>query len=172
MTSLYDTMLFAMEKHRDHARFYTGEPYYVHLAEVAGVVAMTQYNSEQNLQIAWLHDTIEDTDTTFEELLCTYGAQVAEGVLQLTDQESGNRKTRKAAACVRLSAASPAIQTIKLADGLSNLKSIMQHDKKFAKTYVKEWKDLLNVMYNGDPYLYAMLCREVRQAENQLENLE
>ena len=172
MTNLYDAMLFAMEKHRWQVRSYTGEPYYAHLAEVAGVLAMTQHNSEQNLQIAWLHDTIEDTDTSYQEILDTFGLHVASGVYHLTDHEEGNRKTRKALARQRLALAPAEIQTIKLSDGLSNLKSIMQHDKKFAKTYVQEWKDLLNVMDKGDPYLYSMLCREVRQSENYLESLE
>lgn len=164
MTS-YTAMQFAIEKHTGQVRRYTNEPYWGHLAEVAGIVAMTPKATPLQLQIAWLHDTIKDTETTFDELSCTFSYQTALGVQWLTDVEEGNRKARKAAACVRLSKAPSFIQTIKYADGLSNLRSIMQHDKKFAKVYVQEWKELLNVMNQGDPYLYAMIVREVKQAE-------
>lgn len=162
-------MQFAMEKHTGHIRRYTNEPYWGHLAEVAGIVAMTQQATSLQLQVAWLHDTIEDTETTCHELNDTFGNAVAVGVQWLTDVEEGNRKTRKAAANARLSQAPGWVQTVKLADGLSNLRSIMQHDKKFAKVYVKEWQDLLNVMNKGDSTLYAMLVREVKQAKVILE---
>ena len=158
-------MQFAMEKHTGQLRRYTNEPYWGHLAEVAGIVAMTQNVLPLQLQVAWLHDTIEDTYTTFGELCDTFGPTVAVGVQYLTDVEEGNRKTRKSAANARLSQSPEWIQTIKLADGLSNLQSIVQHDRKFAKVYVQEWMDLLNVMDKGDAILYAMLLRKVKQAE-------
>lgn len=162
-------MQFAMEKHTGHIRRYTNEPYWGHLAEVAGIVAMTQQAAPLQLQVAWLHDTIEDTETTFLELWDTFGLGVAEGVRYLTDVEEGNRKTRKTAANARLPQAPGWVQSVKLADGLSNLRSIMQHDKKFARVYVPEWQDLLNVMNKGDSTLYAMLVREVKQAKVILE---
>ena len=165
MNQQTEAMQFAMEKHTGHIRKYTNEPYWGHLAEVAGIVAMTQQATPLQLQVAWLHDTIEDTETTFGELVDTFGFPVAQGVSWLTDSEQGLRKDRKAMACKRLSVAPCWVQTIKYADGLSNLRSIMQHDKKFAKVYVREWKDLLNVMNKGDAYLYATICREVKQAD-------
>ena len=164
MTYISNAMQFAMKKHTGQLRRYTNEPYWGHLAEVAGIVAMTPLCTPQQLQVAWLHDTIEDTDAKFGELVCSFGLIVAQGVNFLTDREEGNRKTRKALACKRLATAPSYLQTIKYADGLSNLRSIMVHDRKFAKVYVQEWKDLLNVMNKGDPTLYAMICREVRQA--------
>ena len=164
MNNISNVMQFAMEKHTGQLRRYTNEPYWGHLAEVAGIVAMTQNVLPLQLQVAWLHDTIEDTATTFGELYDTFGPVVAGGVQWLTDVEEGNRKTRKSSASVRLSKAPGWIQTVKLADGLSNLRSILVHDKKFAKVYVQEWQDLLNVMNKGEPTLYAMICREVRQA--------
>ena len=130
---------------------------------------MTPNCTSLELQVAWLHDTIEDTETTVDEIEATFGMRVGCCVLTLTDIEEGNRKTRKALACKRLSAAPSSLQTIKYADGLSNIRSIMVHDRKFAKVYVQEWKDLLNVMNKGDPTLYAMVCREVRQAGAILE---
>ena len=158
-------MQFAMEKHTGQLRRYTNEPYWGHLAEVAGIVAMTQNVLPLQLQVAWLHDTIEDTATTFGELYDTFGPVVAGCVQWLTDVEEERRKTRKASANARLSQSPEWIQTIKLADGLSNLQSIVQHDRKFAKVYVQEWMDLLNVMDKGDAILYAMLLRKVKQAE-------
>ena len=164
MTYISNAVQFAMEKHTGQLRRYTNEPYWGHLAEVAGIVAMTPLCIPQQLQVAWLHDTIEDTETTFDELADTFGFSTAQSVAWLTDCEHGLRRERKVMACKRLASAPPSIQTIKYADGLSNLRSIMVHDRKFAKVYIQEWKDLLNIMNKGDPTLYAMICREVRQA--------
>lgn len=168
-TYVNQAMQFAMDKHTGQLRRYTNEPYWGHLAEVAGIVAMTRNNTPELLQIAWLHDTVEDTDATFEEISDQFGVYVSLGVKCLTDCEEGNRKTRKQKACQRLSAIPGELQTIKYADGLSNLRSIIVHDKKFAKVYLQEWTDLLQVMNKGDPWLYTMIKREVKQAQALLE---
>lgn len=163
MQEVYQAMLFAMEKHQGQVRKYTNESYWGHLAEVAGIVSAVD-NSTKTLQVAWLHDTIEDTTATSLEIASTFGLDVVKGVTWLTDDEEGNRATRKELARKRLSSAPAWVQSIKYADCLSNLRSITLHDPKFAKVYLKEIQDLLEVMNKGNAYLYAMLLREVRLA--------
>ena len=79
-------------------RKYTLEPYIVHPAEVASMVA--QYNNnEAMVAAAWLHDVIEDTNVTSEILREEFGDEITELVIWLTDvskPEDGNRATRKA----------------------------------------------------------------------------
>lgn len=136
MTLALEAMIFARCVHKDHRRKYTGNPYSDHLAEVAGIVA-TVDQTQETIATAWLHDCMEDHGVTWRELESRFGLYVANGVLQLSDLETGNRAERKAASRSRLSLAMPWIQTIKLADLISNTSSIVQHDQKFAKVYLR-----------------------------------
>lgn len=59
-------------------------------------------------------------------------------------------------------------KTIKLADLISNSKSICEHDKDFAKVYIKEKELLLEVLTEGDPTLYAQAKDIVEKAKKEL----
>jgi (p)ppGpp synthase/HD superfamily hydrolase len=110
------------------------------------------------LAAAWLHDVVEDTGVTLEVIRAEFGAEVAELVGWLTDvsrPEQGNRATRKAIDRAHSAMAPAAAQTIKLADLISNTHSIVEHDEKFAKTYLEEKRLLLAVMNKGNPVLMA-----------------
>jgi (p)ppGpp synthase/HD superfamily hydrolase len=113
---------------------------------------------------AWLHDVVEDTGVTIETIRAEFGTEVAELVGWLTDvskPEDGNRATRKAVDRAHTAEAPAEAQTIKLADLISNSKSIMEHDPAFAKTYLEEKRLLLAVMTKGDPGLHAEASRYV-----------
>src|SRR3546814_10065938 len=99
------------------------------------------------LAAALLHDTIEDTSVTQEDINREFGPTIAKLVMELTDQcHEGNRAARKSAEAVRLSSVSRDAQTIKLADFISNTRSILRHDPGFAKVYLKEKAQVLAVM--------------------------
>ena len=160
---------FAQQAHKDHKRKYTGEPYYVHLDEVRRIVKGAG-GSEDMQAAALLHDTVEDTSVTSQDIMKEFGAKITKLVAELTDiskPEDGNRATRKAMDRDKLASASPAAQTIKYADLISNGKDIMQNDPKFAKVYMKEKAELLRVMTKGDSRLrdaaLAMLPDEVKE---------
>lgn len=157
MTVFEKAKIFATAAHAAVAqlRKYTGEPYIVHPAEVVSIV-MTVPHTDEMLAAAWLHDVVEDTGVTIETIRAEFGEEVAELVGWLTDvsrPEQGNRATRKAIDRAHTAMAPAAAQTIKLADLISNSRSIMQHDEKFAKTYLEEKRLLLEVMTKGDPTL-------------------
>lgn len=155
MIRAYNAMTFAMEVHKNQVRKYTGEPYWKHLAEVAGIVA-TVTESSTAISVAWLHDIIEDQDVTYTELKRLFGFQIADGVRYLTDTTSGNRAVRKLLARKRLSEAPPLVQTIKCADIISNASSIAIHDPKFAEVYLQEKREMLAVLTEADPRLRAI----------------
>jgi hypothetical protein len=93
-----------------------------------------------------------------------FGADIAALVGWLTDvskPEDGNRAHRKAMDREHTAAAPAEAQTIKLADLISNSKSIMEHDPAFAKTYLEEKRLLLAVMTKGDRDLHTMATRYV-----------
>lgn len=159
----YDAMAFAIEAHKDHRRKYTGGPYREHLAEVAGIVAAVAPPDMRNVMVAcsWLHDSIEDVGATHDQLQDRFGAVVADAVVMLSDTETGNRAQRKAAARERLAKAIGWVQTIKVADLISNTASIVERDPKFAVTYLAEARALLDVLTKADPRLIEIARAQI-----------
>lgn len=158
-----NAMLFALAAHGTQKRKYTGNPYTDHLAEVAGIVATIDPNPTM-IAVAWLHDTLEDTETTFDQLDEEFGTIIACAVLLLTNQEKGSRAERAALDRHRLSKAKGWIQTIKVADLISNTSSIVEHDPKFARVYLEEKRQLLDVLTKADPRLIDIARRTIEQA--------
>jgi (p)ppGpp synthase/HD superfamily hydrolase len=150
--------LFAQFAHRKQKRKYTGEPYYVHLEEVAGLVQTAKDVDVNMIIAALLHDAVEDTWVPLWLVRVLFGSDVAGLVSDLTDAsrpEDGNRAVRKAIDRAHSAAASARAQTVKLADLLSNTRSITLHDAKFAKVYMAEKELLLALLTKGDRVLYA-----------------
>lgn len=167
----FRAMRFAMEWHKHQLRKYTGNPYIEHLAEVAGI-AMTAAdveNPELTVAVAWLHDVIEDCDVTEELLIREFGYLVAGSVMQLSDLETGKRETRKRLSRERLAKAPSFVQTIKVADLISNTKSIVQYDPRFAEVYLKEKSLLLDVLTKADPNLLKLAKRQVEDSVSRLQ---
>jgi (p)ppGpp synthase/HD superfamily hydrolase len=138
-------------------RKYTFEPYIVHPTEVAQIVADAG-GTESQIAAAWLHDVVEDTGVTIEVIRAEFGDEIATLVGWLTDvsrPEQGNRAVRKAIDRAHTAAAPGEAQTVKLADLISNTRSIVAHDEKFAQTYLAEKRELLKVMTKADPALMA-----------------
>lgn len=147
---------FAIGAHTGQVRKYTNEPYIVHPAEVAEIVRSVN-STEAQLCAAWLHDTVEDCGINITTIIELFGDEVAEMVLDLTDvskPEDGNRAKRKAIDLQHTLFASPAAKTVKLADLISNSRSITQCDPNFAKVYMREKVLLLEVLKDGDPTLW------------------
>lgn len=136
-------------------RKYTGEPYIVHPLEVANIV-ISVGGTEAMVAAAMLHDVLEDTGVTFDLLEDEFGEEVAQLVLWLTDvskPEDGNRSTRKALDRQHSAAAPAEAQTIKVADLISNTKSIVMHDPNFGKVYLEEKRLLLDMLTKANPEL-------------------
>lgn len=160
MTLAFEAMRFARAVHKDQRRKYTGNPYVDHLAEVAGIVATVDRN-DAVLAVAWLHDCVEDCGVTLDQIEQQFGLTVAIGVSGLSDMEVGNRAERKLQSRDRLAACAAWIQNIKCADLISNTSSIVQHDPKFAVTYLEEKRLLLDVMTKADPRLLALARAQI-----------
>lgn len=151
--SSYEAMLFAMEAHKEQKRKYTGDPYWVHLAEVAGIIATTARADDISISVAWLHDCVEDQSVTFEEIRDRFGHTVEYGVACLSDLDPGNRATRQRLSRERLEHTEGWIQNIKVADIISNCSSIKLHDPKFARVYLEEKRMMLDVLTRADSRL-------------------
>lgn len=161
MRILEKARVFATAAHTaiNQRRKYTNEPYINHPARVAYTVAAVPGSTVEMVAAAWLHDTVEDTAITHEDLVSEFGAATASLVRQVTDVSiglNGNRAYRKALDSLHLFDASAEAQTIKLADIIDNTESILEHDPKFARVYCKEISTLLDLMHKGDPRLWRL----------------
>lgn len=165
-------ILFAQEAHGDQKRKYTGEPYWNHPLEVMQI--LEDYKAPAHVRAAaMLHDVLEDTPVKVSDLVKEFGSDVAMLVLQVTDvstEEDGNRAQRKRKDLVHLSKASPWAAMIKLADLISNTKSIVKHDPGFAQIYLREKEDLLKVLTAADMRLHARAAEVLWQAKKELGN--
>lgn len=150
--------VYATQAHQriNQRRKYNNLPYHVHLEAVAELVASVT-NDDEMIAAAWLHDVVEDTPATLEDLEKEFGKNVAQLVEELTDvsrPSDGNRTRRKAIDRDHIARASPRAKTIKLADMIHNSRDITQHDPHFARVYLSEMSALLNVLGDGDSKLY------------------
>ena len=153
--SIEDAIQFATEAHSGQFRKYTHEPYIEHPIEVMKIVE-TALDCTHAMKIAAvLHDTVEDTDVTFDDIRKRFGGTVEQYVFALTDPDvEGNRAFRKKAAAEHLAKYGTAeCHTIKYADLISNTISIKIHDPKFYKVYKEEKKYLLSLIPHGCPKL-------------------
>lgn len=145
---LTKALQFAIVAHGDQKRKYTGLPYVTHTIEVAEMVLLHGGSVEQ-VAAALLHDTVEDTNVTIEQIHNEFGFEIGTLVGWLTDvslPEDGNRAARKALDRAHTLAAPHDAQFVKLADLISNTTSIVDHDPNFAKVYLAEKKAILDGM--------------------------
>lgn len=158
-------LLFATAAHAavGQLRKYTNEPYIVHPREVAEIVRSVDHTPAM-VAAAYLHDVVEDTGVTIEIIREEFGSEVSDLVGWLTDvsrPDHGNRAQRKAIDRAHTAGAPAEAQTIKLADLISNTRSIMAHDPKFAKTYLEEKRLLIEVLTRGDPTLRSRALAQI-----------
>ena len=118
---------FAAERHSAQRRKgAAAEPYINHLLEVAELVSGALAESDTNLVIAaLLHDTVEDVGVTKQELDQTFGPDVANLVMEVTDDKSLPKRERKRLQVLNAPKKPVRAQVIKLADKISNLRAIL-----------------------------------------------
>jgi guanosine-3',5'-bis(diphosphate) 3'-pyrophosphohydrolase len=118
---------FAAWKHRDQRRKDAeASPYINHPLALAQVLSSEgQVTDPVVLSAALLHDTLEDTETTVEELAGTFGRRVAAIVEEVTDTKWLQKGTRKKLQVSRAGRSSSAAKLVKLADKICNLRDIL-----------------------------------------------
>jgi guanosine-3',5'-bis(diphosphate) 3'-pyrophosphohydrolase len=161
--------LFAAEKHASQRRKgAAGIPYINHLLEVAHMVSENSDPADTNLILAaLLHDVVEDTPTTLAELEQRFGRDVAALVAEVTDDKSLPRETRKALQVQNAPYQSVRAQMIKLADKVSNLRSIISAPPDWSyerKRQYFDWaKQVVDRLTAPDGRLKAEFNRVYRQ---------
>lgn len=150
MSAYTRALYFAEGAHAAQKRRYTGEPYIQHPIEVAYILRAHGVVDDTSQQVALLHDTLEDCEGVTEELLRRlFPDPVVEAVVELTDVFTATnyrgfpREKRKMLERLRLGEAGEVAQTVKVADCISNARSILAHDPNFARVYLREMRLLL-----------------------------
>jgi (p)ppGpp synthase/HD superfamily hydrolase len=158
---------FAKDAHGDQQRKFEPEPYITHLVRVKKLCE--EYTTERPiLAAALLHDVLEDTAVTKQQIIDFLSFIMSEKETKLTVQfvteltdvftkknyPLWNRRKRKLKEAARLGEASPQAQTIKYADIIDNSQSIINSTDNFASVYLYECRDLLKQINKGDKDLY------------------
>jgi len=151
---------FAHKAHIAQLRKFSGDPYFVHLARVAGRVAALENTTEEMVAAAYLHDACEDTDapqvhaTEWNEFPC----KVQDLVVELTNVYTKlnfshlNRKTRKKLETERIGKISQAAKCIKLIDRIDNIEDFKRTGN-LEQYYINESRALLEVLRGANPDL-------------------
>jgi (p)ppGpp synthase/HD superfamily hydrolase len=123
-----DAYRFAADRHNDQKYPGTDLPYIMHLSfvcmEVIAALRVSAVAEEAvAVQCALLHDVIEDTATTYDEIKQEFGLAVADGVMALTKSPTLEKSQRMADSLQRLQQQPAAVQLVKLADRITNLQA-------------------------------------------------
>lgn len=175
MQTLYQkALLFAANKHTEAKQLLTGTqlPYIVHLSNVAMEILVTSQHSENfdinfAIQIALLHDTIEDTATTFNDIQTHFNKEIAEAVLALTKNEDLEKKEQMIDSLNRIKKLKKEVAAVKLADRITNLQSpSKQWNKDKIKSYHSEALLILETLSGTNKYLENRLQAKIEDYKN------
>ncbi len=129
LKTLIQAINFAAKKHRSQKRKGAdGEPYINHPLEVLNLLTNVGQVADFDVLIAAvLHDTIEDTETTKEEITELFGAEVCKMVLELTDDKTLPKAKRKQLQIEHAPYISAGAKQIKLCDKISNIRDVTEN---------------------------------------------
>ena len=168
-TTLLDrAIMFAVKAHAGTERRGKGFPYIVHPMEAVEIVA-TITPDQELLAAAALHDTVEDTDVTIQQIRAEFGDRIASLVGAETDvvidgkSEQDSWHDRKRAAINRLSKASRDAKIVAMGDKLSNMRAI-------ARDYAVQGDALWSLFHATDPKDHEWHYRGLADALRELED--
>ncbi len=168
-TTLLDrAIVFAVRAHAGTERRGKGFPYIVHPMEAVEIVA-TMTPDQELLAAAALHDTVEDTDVTIEQIRSEFGERVASFVAAESDEPHQrpdsveNWRARKQAAIDRLAHASRDAKIVALGDKLSNMRAI-------ARDYAEQGDRLWDLFHAKDPKDHEWHYRGLADALSELRD--
>lgn len=162
MSELKNAYIFAADKHANQKRKYSEEPYITHPEFVTCLLSRYTYDSAL-LKAALLHDVVEDTDATIEDVRDLFGDRVAGLVEELTvNTESKKALGKKQYMSIHFNSISSDALLIKLVDRLHNVISLLNGNipKDFIEWY---WKETVYILDNID--------RDLNEEQTQLVNI-
>lgn len=129
LPNLIEAIHFAAKKHQNQKRKGAdSEPYINHPLEVLNLlVKVGGVTDSKTLTAAVLHDTVEDTGVTKEEIAEKFGQEISEMVMELTDDKSLPKAVRKEKQVEHAPDLSHAAKQIKICDKISNIRDVLEN---------------------------------------------
>ena len=163
-TELLDrAIIFAVRAHAGTERRGKGYPYIIHPMEAVEIVA-TMTSDQELLAAAALHDTVEDTNVTLDQIRAGFGDRVAALVADESDEMPAGVSEEDSwhAAIERLSRASRDAKMVALGDKLSNMRAI-------ARDYAVQGDALWSIFHTKDPRDHEWHYRGLADALRELD---
>ena len=174
-TLYQEAIKFASLKHQDKNQKVKGTelPYVVHLSNVAMEILVAashtrDFNLTYAIQVALLHDTIEDTETTFEEVKEGFGEDIAIAVQALSKDDKLPKDKQIPDSLTRIKKLPKVVWAVKLADRITNLQpppSTWSDDKNLE--YAKDAQVILDELRDANQYLAERLEAKISEYRNQ-----
>lgn len=170
-TLYQEAIKFATHKHSERGQKVRGTkmPYVVHLSNVAMEIFMAashtiNFNLIYAIQIALLHDIIEDTSTTLRELQNLFGKDTATAVLALSKNKELSEEEQLSDSLKRIKKLPKEVWAVKLADRITNLQPPPRNwpNKKIIK-YMKESQIIFDELHEGNEYLSNRLLAKIQE---------
>jgi guanosine-3',5'-bis(diphosphate) 3'-pyrophosphohydrolase len=173
-TLYQDAIKFATAKHTAQKQKVPGTnlPYLMHLSNVAMEILIAgskndRFNTAFAVQVALLHDTLEDTLTTFDELKDKFGIRFAQSVAALSKNKNLPKAQQMQDSIDRIKEMQKEVWAVKLADRITNLqKPPARWSLKKKKAYHAEAKIILQELGNGNEYLAKRLEAKIKEYES------
>ena len=137
MTNLERALLVAEKAHANQS--YDIYPYFYHIKQVVKIA--TELGFDESIIVASaLHDTLEDTDLSYNDIKKAFGLEVAEIVYCVTDELGRNRKERKEKTYPKIKSNWKAV-VVKICDRIANVNQSKLYNKTLFEMYKKEHQD-------------------------------
>jgi (p)ppGpp synthase/HD superfamily hydrolase len=137
MTKKEKALYFAEKAHIN--QLYGNLPYIYHIKQVVEISEKIGFGETVAIASA-LHDTIEDTSVSYNDIKKEFGEEIAEIVYCVTDENGRNRKERKEKSYFKIKS-NPKALAVKICDRIANVKHSKLHNKALFEMYKKEHKD-------------------------------
>jgi len=168
---------FASKHHK--GQWYGSKPYMYHLKKVSDVAMDCNITDESILMSCLLHDIIEDTEVSFNDIKEKFGEEVAEIVYCVTDELGRSRKERKFKTYKKIRN-NPKSIVVKLCDRISNISESMGSENfnlKLMKMYLDEHNDFVKGISNRVSFDLTMKCwikyeAMIKVLENEFKRLD
>jgi (p)ppGpp synthase/HD superfamily hydrolase len=160
--------LFSAKAHRGQLVPGSDLPYSIHLNLVsmeilAALSVESGCDGDLAVQCALLHDTIEDTETSYEQIAALFGVSVADGVAALSKNPALEKSLQLADSLKRIGQQPIAVWMVKLADRITNLQPPPPHwDVAKIRRYRDEAIEIHTHLQAASPYLAARLARKIQ----------
>jgi len=165
---------FAAQKHKSQRRKNDSEiPYVNHVLEVANLLVLSDVRHTPTLCAAVLHDVVEDTPTSIDEITLFFGKEIASIVAEVTDDTSLPKEEQRRKQIETAPSKSKAAKLVKLADKYSNLSTlVVSQPKNWSLTQIQDYflfgKQVVDALTNNNQevinerlqsYLYDIFTR-------------